>query len=79
MDKKERAKVRHLIEVFEYHQNGFHKLSGRDVEVLNVKKSVDNYTADVILHDREDKSHERFDGMKYPVAVLEKQNAGKKI
>jgi len=68
MTKKE---AKEKIWAFEFYRNGFHKLSGCDVEVRNIKLRKTKVIADVIFIDNDDIS-ERHNNCEYPIKLLEK-------
>ena len=56
---------------YEFCLNGFHKLSGASVKVVNVRKARDKVITDVILTDDNVIGHsERFNSCEYPLALL---------
>lgn len=57
---------------YEFYHNGFHKLSGADVKVVNVRKHKDKVIADVTLIDDCGTGHseQRFNNCEYPLTLL---------
>lgn len=57
---------------FEYYTNGYGRLSGMDVKVINLRLRKKFAIADVKLIDREDNHVDRYNDQKYVVEHLEK-------
>ncbi|MBA7601164.1 hypothetical protein ES703_08231 [subsurface metagenome] len=57
---------------FEYYTNGYGRLSGMDVKVVNLRLTKKSAIADVKLIDREDNHVDRYNGQRYSIVVLEK-------
>ena len=53
------------IEIMEYRANGFSRLSGHGVRVLNVRERKEDVVADVILYDYDDNKQERYNKCTY--------------
>lgn len=64
--------AREAIWNFEYYTNGYGRLSGKDVKVVNLRLTKKFATADVKLIDREDNHVDRYNDQKYVVEHLEK-------
>ena len=68
-----------LIWEYEFYTNGFHKLSGKDVKVVNVKEYKDKYVADVILIDYYDNKRERYNECEYPKDLFKNEVSMRKF
>ena len=64
------------IEEKEYYANGFYRLSGHGVKVVNVRERKLDVLADVILYDDNDNTHERYNKCTYPKHILKVVMAG---
>jgi len=64
--------AREAIWNFEYYTNGYGRLSGMDVKVINLRLRKKFAIADVKLIDREDNHVDRYNGQRYSIVVLEK-------
>jgi hypothetical protein len=78
MTKAKRNRVRQAIEDIEYYNNGFHRISGNDVEARNIKEMKDDdgetiFIADVIFHYRNDNVQERHNEVEYPADIIKKK------
>lgn len=59
------------IEDYEYYKNGFNRLCGHEVVIVNVRKRKDKYIADVILRDIEAGKSERYNDCEYPRTLID--------
>ena len=60
--------VKKKIVEFEYYENGYNRLSGTDVRVVNLHVGKDKATADVILNDGDVQT--RINACEYPLVNL---------
>ena len=67
----ERKAIKEAIKEYEYDINHFRRLSGTNVEVVNLKVKANLITADVILtYDIENGHSERFNNCTYHLSTL---------
>ena len=64
--------AREAIWNFEYYTNGYGRLSGKDVKVINLRLTKKFAIADVKLIDSEDNHIDRYNGQRYSIVILEK-------
>jgi len=69
-----KAQLKKKIRDYEYYSNGYHKLSGYDVEVLDIriKPRDDLVLADVLFHDYCDDHHDRYNSCEYVLSFFTK-------
>jgi len=72
MTKKEFRTIKERIEDIEYYGNGFHKLNGRYVQVLNLRIKGEIVLVDIILGNHEENSVQRYNNCEYPFGELVK-------
>jgi hypothetical protein len=65
-----REEIKQKIHDHEYYGNGFNHLSGRAVSVKNLRITKTKAVADIILHDYDENSKERFNQCEYPLEKL---------
>ena len=72
-----KTEAKDIIQNYEYYANGFHRLSGVDVLVRNVRLTKTHAIADIILiTDAECGNSERYNQVKYPLEKLEELKIG---
>jgi len=67
MNKKE---IKDMIEKYEFNINGFGRLNGRDVKVVNLRVTKEKAICDVILINNDDNIRERFNNTEYKLSKL---------
>ena len=66
-----KQQIKNKITDYEYYRSGLQHLSGTDVEVKNLKILKNKAIADIILHNHEENSFERYNKCEYDLKELE--------
>ena len=65
-----RKEIKDMIEKYEYNINGFGRLNGRDVKVVNLRVTKEKVICDVILINDDDNMTERYNNTEYKLSKL---------